>query len=53
MNNRKTLDAVIVIRLPLWAREKLDKIARRKGIGASTLVRMWVMEKFKQPAKSS
>ncbi len=46
----KNLSSPIAVRLNESDRAKLSKIAAEQGIGASTLIRMWVRERLKQQA---
>ncbi len=46
LKTTENLDSIIVVRLPIWAKEKLIKIAKSKSLGASTLARMWIIEKM-------
>ena len=42
----KPKDEAIVVRLQKGLKEKLEKIARKKGVNVSALTRMWLMEKI-------
>lgn len=44
----KPRDETIVLRVQKEVKEGLDKFARRLGLNLSTLVRMWIMEKFQE-----
>ena len=39
------------IRLPAGAKKLIEGLARRKTIGVSTLVRMWVIESLRREAR--
>lgn len=43
----------LIIRLPTDMKKTLEKIAKSQGITASTLVRMWLIEKIKQTCYNS
>jgi hypothetical protein len=45
----KNLSRPIPVRLDVETWQKLQLRARRKGIGATTLVRMWIIERLEQP----
>lgn len=49
---RKPLDKVIPIRLPADKWEALRKEANELGIGPTTLVRMWILERLRRSAKA-
>lgn len=49
----KPREKTIVVRLQEEFKDRLEKIARSRGLNTSTLVRMWLMEKMNQTAKSS
>ncbi len=42
----KNLSQVLPVRFDMETLEKLRKQARKKGIGPTTLVRMWVLERL-------
>ena len=42
----KPKDETIILRLQKGLKERLEKIARRKGMNVSALTRMWLMEKL-------
>jgi hypothetical protein len=44
---RKTLDKVVPVRLPSDTWKELRREARELGIGPSTLIRMWVLERLR------
>jgi hypothetical protein len=46
-------DAQLNIRLPKSAKEMLRRLARRKALDVSTLVRLWVMERLREEASAS
>ena len=39
------------IRLPAAAKKMIERLARRKTVGVSTLVRMWVIESLRREAR--
>jgi hypothetical protein len=39
----------IVVRLQKPIKERLERIAKRKGLNISSLTRMWIMEKLQSP----
>lgn len=39
-------DDTLIVRLQKSFKDRLEKIARRKGLNMSTLARMWLMEKL-------
>jgi hypothetical protein len=41
------------IRLPAAAKQMIERLARRKTVGVSTLVRMWVIECLRREAANS
>jgi hypothetical protein len=52
---RRPLDKVVPVRLPSEMWDELRREAQQLGLGPSTLVRMWVLEKLRdtQRAKPS
>ena len=42
----KPRDKTLMVRLQKDFKEKLEKVARSKGLNVSTLARMWLMEKL-------
>ncbi|MCX8103914.1 MAG: hypothetical protein N3E42_05735 [Candidatus Bipolaricaulota bacterium] len=46
-------DAQLNIRLPRSAKEMLIKLARRKTLDASTLARLWIIERLRQEAQAN
>ena len=44
---KNTRDATLVVRVQSAIKQKLEKLARKKGLNASTLSRMWLIEKLK------
>lgn len=42
----KPRDETLIVRLQKNFKEKLEKVARSKGLNVSTLARMWLMEKL-------
>ena len=49
---KRPLDAVVPVRLSLETWEALRREAREVGIGPSTLVRMWILEKLRERVAS-
>lgn len=45
---KRPLDTVVPVRLPSDTWAELRKEAARLGVGPSTLVRMWVLEKLRE-----
>lgn len=45
-------EAQLNIRLPRSAKEMLKRLARRKTLDASTLARLWIIERLRQEAKA-
>lgn len=43
-------EEVLSIRVQRLVKEKLTQIARSRGIGATTLARMWILERLSQRA---
>ncbi len=50
---KKPLDKVIPVRLSAEKWEELRREARELGIGPTTLVRMWILERLRQKMKAS
>lgn len=48
----KNLSAAVSVRLDPRDRAEIDRQARAKGVGPSTLIRMWVKEHLKQEAEA-
>ena len=44
----KPRDETVVLRVQKDIKEKLDRVARSRGLNLSTLVRMWLMEKLQE-----
>ena len=44
----KVRDETVILRVQKEIKEKLDRLARSKGLNLSTLVRMWMMEKLQE-----
>lgn len=44
----KPRDKTLVVRLQTKMKERLEKIAKNKGLDMSTLARMWLIEKLAQ-----
>ena len=42
----KPRDETLIVRLQKNFKDRLEKVARRKGLNVSTLARMWLMEKL-------
>ncbi|MBI4494989.1 MAG: hypothetical protein HY690_19620 [Chloroflexi bacterium] len=49
---KRPLDTVVPVRVSADTWEALRREARRIGVGPSTLVRMWVLEKLREVAPS-
>jgi hypothetical protein len=49
----KNLASALSVRLDHQDREELERRAARQGIGPSTLVRMWIKERLRQPEGQS
>ncbi|MDD4859056.1 MAG: hypothetical protein PHR56_02500 [Dehalococcoidales bacterium] len=49
---KKPLDKVIPVRLSADQWEQIRAEARELGVGPSTLVRMWVLERLRQKVKA-
>lgn len=49
---KRPLDAVVPVRISSATWESLRQEAREVGIGPSTLVRMWILEKLKERANA-
>ncbi len=47
---KKPRDETLVVRLQKSIKDKLEQVARKKGLNVSTLARMWLLEKL-QTAK--
>lgn len=43
---KKPRDETLVVRLQKGLKDRLEKVARSKGLNVSTLARMWLMEKL-------
>lgn len=50
---QRPLDKVVPVRLSsnVWA--EMRRIARRKGVGPSTLARMWIVEKLREAIRET
>lgn len=48
---KRPLDKVIPVRLPAETWAELRQAARALGVGPSTLMRMWVLEKLREVAR--
>lgn len=44
---KKPRDEMLVVRLQKELKEKMDKVARSRGLNISTLARMWFIEKLR------
>lgn len=44
---KKPRDKTLVVRLQKEFKDKLEKIAHRKGLNVSTLARMWLVERLR------
>jgi hypothetical protein len=49
----KNLSEGLTVRLDRRDREELERRATEQGIGPSTLVRMWIKDRLRQPAEHS
>lgn len=47
----KPRDETLVVRMQKQFKDRLEKIARNKGLNVSTLARMWLMEKLQTASK--
>ena len=47
----KPLDTILRVRFSAEQFRNIDRLAEDAGVGPSTLVRMWVLERLKEPAK--
>lgn len=45
---KKPRDETLIVRLQKDIKDKLEKIARNRGINMSTLARMWLLEKLRE-----
>ena len=50
---RKNLEHVLSVRLDDKTLTALEEHASKKGVGATTLIRMWVLEQLQQPTSST
>ena len=48
---KRPLDKVVPVRLPSDKWEELRREARELGVGPSTLIRIWVLEKLRDQAE--
>ena len=46
----KPKDETLVLRLQKEAKDKLNRVAKKKGVTASSLARMWLTEKLRSPS---
>ncbi len=53
IDDNKKKDGVVNVRLPLYVREEIVKQARRYGLGVSGYIRMQIMTKVLQNAKTN
>ncbi|MHB8362355.1 MAG: CopG family antitoxin [Patescibacteria group bacterium] len=44
----KSFDQTLILRLQSGVKNRIEKIAKSKGLNASTLARMWIIEKIKE-----
>ena len=49
----KALNHILPIRLDSTSSEKLAHLARKRGMGSSTLARMWLLERLESEAEPS
>jgi len=47
----KPKEDIMIVRINKGVKEGLKRIAQEKGLNTSSLVRMWIMEKFNQAHK--
>lgn len=45
---KKPRDETIILRVQKGIKDRLDRVARKKGLNMSTLARMWIIEKLSQ-----
>lgn len=45
---KKPRDETVVLRVQKDIKDKIDQLARQKGLNLSTLVRMWMIEKLQE-----
>ena len=45
---KKPRDETLIVRLQKEFKERLEKVARSKGLNVSTLARMWLAEKLRE-----
>lgn len=45
----KPRDETLILRLQKEIKQKLERVARSKGLNVSALARMWLMEKLQSP----
>lgn len=45
---KRPLDKVVPVRLPADVWERLRRLAKERGVGPSTLIRMWVFENLRK-----
>ncbi len=45
---KKPRDETIILRVQKGIKDRLDRVARKRGLNMSTLARMWIIEKLSQ-----
>lgn len=48
----KPRDETIILRVQKDIKQKIEKLARNKGLNLSTLARMWLMEKLEESLRT-
>jgi hypothetical protein len=48
---KRPLDTILRVRFSAEQFRNLDRLAEETGVGPSTLVRMWVLERLKAPTR--
>ncbi len=52
MTDQETMDTAVLVKMTRELKDKLEKIAKRKGIGISTLIRLWALEHVEEEESS-
>lgn len=50
---KKPRDETLIVRIQKEFKDRLERVARSKGLNMSTLARMWLIEKLRQVGKTS
>lgn len=50
---KKPRDETLIVRIQKELKDRLERVARSKGLNMSTLARMWLIEKLRQAGKTS